>query len=116
MPNKDINLVAQNTQSTVVAEFTPSPRRAESYQSEDALEKEFIKQLQTQAYEYLKITKNDDLKDNLRKQLEKINNFVFTDNEWKHFFDTEIANSNQGIEEKTITIQEDSTKNLYDEK
>ena len=112
MTNKDINLIAESNQSTVVAEFTPSPRRAESYQSEDALEKEFIAQLQTQAYEYLKITKNDDLKDNLKKQLEKLNNFVFTDNEWKHFFDTQISNSTQGIEEKTVTIQEDYIKIL----
>jgi type I restriction enzyme, R subunit len=115
MTNKDINLIAQSNQSTVVAEFTPSKRRAESYQSEDALEKEFIAQLQTQAYEYLKITKEEDLKTNLRKQLEKLNNYVFSDNEWKHFFDTEISNSTQGIEEKTITIQEDYIKNLYDE-
>lgn len=112
MTNNDINLVAQNTQSTVVAKFTPSPRRAENYQSEDALEKEFIAQLQTQAYEYLKITKEDDLKANLRKQLEKLNNFQFSDNEWKHFFDAEISNSKQGIEEKTITIQEDYIKIL----
>ena len=112
MTNKDINLIAESNQSTVVAEFTPSPRRAESYQSEDALEKEFIAQLQTKAYEYLKITKNDDLKDNLKKQLEKLNNFVFTDNEWKHFFDTQISNSTQGIEEKTVTIQEDYIKIL----
>ena len=116
MTNKNIYLVSQNTENTVVAEYTPTYWKSKSYQSEDALEKEFIAQLKTQAYEYLKITKNDDLKDNLRKQLEKLNNFVFTDNEWKHFFDTEISNSNQGIEEKTITIQEDSTKNLYDEK
>jgi type I restriction enzyme R subunit len=112
MTNKDINLVAQNPQSTVVAEFTPSPRRAEHYQSEDALEKEFIAQLQTQAYEYLKITKEDDLKANLRKQLEKLNKYDFTDTEWKDFFESEIANLGDGIEEKTTTIQDDYIKIL----
>ncbi len=112
MTNKDINLVAQNTQSTVVAKFTPSPRRSESYQSEDALEKEFIAQLQTQAYEYITIHEENDLVVNLRKQLEKLNNYQFTDNEWKHFFEKEIANPNQNIEEKTATIQEDYIKIL----
>jgi type I restriction enzyme, R subunit len=112
MTNKDINIIAQSNQSTVVAEFTPSSRRAENYQSEDALEKEFIKQLQTQAYEYLKITKEDDLKANLKTQIEKLNKFQFSDNEWRHFFDTEISNSTQWIEEKTITIQEDYIKIL----
>jgi len=113
MPNnQDYNLVAQNPKSTVVAKFTPSKKRAEHYQSEDALEKEFIKQLQDQAYEYLKITKEEDLILNLKKQLEKLNDYQFTDKEWKHFFDSELANPNQSIAEKTTTIQEDYIKIL----
>lgn len=115
MTKLDINLVAQSTQSTVVTQFTPSPRRAEHYQSEDALEKELIAQLQEQAYEYLKITQESDLVANLRIQLEKLNDYKFSDSEWKHFFETQIANTNQGIQEKTITIQEDHIKNLYHE-
>jgi len=110
---KDIKLVAQNTQSTVVAQFTPSPRKAEHYQSEDALEKEFIAQLQQQAYEYLTITQESDLVANLRRQLEKLNNYTFTDFEWEIFFDREIANPTQSIEEKTTTIQEDYIKILH---
>jgi type I restriction enzyme R subunit len=110
--NKKINIVAQNTQSTVVAEFTPNKKREAYYQSEDNLERSFIKQLQTQAYEYLKITSEKDLVLNLRKQLEKLNNFTFTDNEWNHFFKSVLANQNQSIEEKTATIQEDHTKIL----
>ena len=109
---KDINIVAQNTQSTVVVEYTPSKKRAEHYQSEDALEKEFIKQLESQAYEYLKIHNNDDLVKNLRLGLEKLNNYKFSDNEWDNFFSWEIANPNQSIEEKTRTIQEDYIKIL----
>jgi len=112
MTNKDINLIAQNPQSTVVAEFIPSAKRAENYQSEDALEKEFIEQLQKQAYEYIKINKEEDLITNLREQLEKLNGYTFSDKEWQYFFEKEIANSKQGIEEKTITIQEDHIKIL----
>jgi len=112
MLNKNLNIVAQNTQSTVVAEFTPSKKRAEHYQSEDALEKDFIKQLESQAYEYLKIHNNDDLIKNLRLQLEKLNNYKFSDNEWENFFRSEISNPNQSIEEKTVTIQEDYIKIL----
>ena len=112
MTNKNIYLVTQNTESTVVAEYTPTYGRAEHYQSEDALEKEFIKQLESQAYEYLNITKDEDLIKNLRKQLEKLNNYSFSDNEWNHFFKTEIANPNQSIENKTTTIQEDYIKIL----
>lgn len=112
MHNKDINLVVQNIESTVVTEFVLSPRRAEQYQSEDTLEKELITQLQTQAYEYLTIHEESDLVVNLRKQLAKLNNYEFSDNEWQYFFDTQIANASQGIAEKTTTIQEDYIKIL----
>jgi type I restriction enzyme R subunit len=107
-----MNIVSQNTQSTVVSEFAPSKKRAEHYQSEDALEKEFIKQLESQAYVYLKITQEEDLIANLRSQLEKLNSYQFSEKEWSHFFKTEIANPNQSIEEKTTTIQEDHIKIL----
>ena len=110
--NKNFNLVAQNPRSTVVSEYIPSKKRAENYQSEAELERAFIKQLKTQAYEYLNITSEEDLKLNLRKQLEKLNNYQFSDNEWKYFFNIEISNPNQNITEKTRTIQEDHIKNL----
>jgi len=61
------NLVAQNPKSTVVAEYLPSYKRAENYQSEADLEHAFIKQLQTQAYEYLKITQEKDLNTKFKK-------------------------------------------------
>jgi type I restriction enzyme R subunit len=110
---KDVNIIAQSSQSTVVTEFTPSSRKATNYQSEDALEKEFIKQLESQAYEHLIIHQEADLKTNLRDQLEKLNNYQFSDKEWSEFFNKEISNSSQSIEDKTTTIQEDYIKILY---
>lgn len=110
--NNKYNLVAENSQSTVVAEYFPEVLREKSYQSEAELEREFIAQLQSQAYEYIKISSEDDLIANLRKQLEKLNDFTFTDLEWDRFFTSEIANPNQNIQEKTATIQEDHIKNL----
>lgn len=110
--NNKYNLVSENSQSTVVAEFVPDGVRVAHYQSEAELEKAFIKQLETQAYEYVAITSEADLVTNLRKQLEKLNAFTFTDTEWEKFFTSELANPNQGIEEKTATIQEDYIKNL----
>ncbi|MDF1496903.1 MAG: type I restriction endonuclease subunit R [Patescibacteria group bacterium] len=109
---KKYNLVAENTQSTVVGEYTPDKKRAENYQSEADLERAFIEQLVSQAYEYLPLFEEADLVENLRKQLEKLNNYTFTDNEWERFFKSEIANPNQSIEEKTATIQEDHVKIL----
>lgn len=106
------NLVAENPQSTVVGQYTPDTKRASHYQSEADLEKAFIEQLASQAYEYLPITSEADLVSNLRLQLEKLNGFTFTDDEWEQFFASELANPNQSIEEKTATLQEDHIKNL----
>lgn len=110
--NNKYNLVAENAQSTVVAEYTPDKNRAEHYQSEAELERAFIEQLESQAYGRLPITSEDDLVTNLRAQLEKLNDYTFTNKEWERFFKGEIANPNQSIEEKTATVQEDYIKNL----
>jgi type I restriction enzyme, R subunit len=112
METKKYDIISQNTESTVVAEYTPPKKREKYYQSEDELEKAFIKQLESQSYEYLKINSEEDLIENLRKQLEKINDYEFSDKEWTRFFKSEIANKNSGIEEKTETIQEDYIKIL----
>ena len=80
------NIVAESPQSTVVAEYTPEKRENESYQSEADLEKELITNLQEQGYEYLPIHEENDLKKNLRHQLELLNNFEFSDLEWERFF------------------------------
>ena len=101
------NIVAETNENTVVTEYKPAKVRSEGYQSEAALEKEFIRMLTEQGYEYLKIHAEADLIQNLRLQLEKLNNYSFTDNEWKRFFSDSIANANEGITEKTRKIQED---------
>ena len=106
------NIVAATSENTVVTEYIPEQRTAEAYQSEAELEKEFIRRLGELGYEYLNINKEDDLIINLRKQLERLNGYTFTDTEWKRFFSEHIANANAGIVEKTKTIQEDSVKNL----
>lgn len=106
------NIVAATNENTVVTEYTPEPRTAETYQSEADLEKEFIHRLEELGYEYLTIHKEDDLIKNLRTQIERLNNYSFSDSEWKRFFTEYIANANEGIVEKTRTIQEDHVKTL----
>ncbi|MFT3795356.1 type I restriction endonuclease subunit R [Flavobacterium sp.] len=108
----EFHLISENPESTVVAEYQSSYTRETSYQSEAELEKAFIQLLETQAYGFLKITTEQDLIANLRAQLERLNQFTFTDKEWQHFFAKEIANANAGIEEKTRSIQEDYIKLL----
>jgi len=101
------NIVSQSAESTVVTEYKPQSKRSEAYQSEADLEKEFIRLLCELGYERLTIHKEADLIANLRTQLEKLNNYRFTDGEWKRFWDEVLANTNSGILEKTRLIQED---------
>ena len=104
--------IALSGESTVVAEFFPDGTRKTGYQSEAELERKFIAQLQSQAYEYLAFTTEEELITNLRRQLEKLNRFQFSDSEWKRFFATKISGVNDGIIEKTARIQEDSVQLL----
>lgn len=101
------NIVAQSSESTVVTEYKPQAKRSEAYQSEADLEKEFIRLLCELGYGRLTIHKEADLIANLRTQLEKLNDYRFTDGEWKRFWDEVLANTNSGILEKTRLIQED---------
>lgn len=99
-------------ESTVVSEYIPENRRFDSYQSEADLEKEFIRMLVEQGYEYLQIHTEAELIVNLRKKIEQLNSYNFTDTEWERFFHKYIANANEGIVEKIRTIQEDAVKNM----
>ncbi len=107
-----LNIISQNPESTLVSEFKRDDKRERSYQREAALEAAFIRQLQEQGYEYLPIVDEKSLIANLRAQLERLNDFKFSDSEWDLFFKMVIANQNDGIVEKTNTIQNDSVKVL----
>lgn len=100
------NIVTQSNESTVVAEYIPEKRNAESYQSEADLEREFIARLQAQGYAYLPIHTETELIENLRARIEELNDIRFTDAEWQRFFTVHLANANEGMIEKTRKIQE----------
>ncbi len=101
------NIIAESQEYTVVSEYDHVATPAEAYQSEADLEKEFIRLLGEQGYEYLPIHTETDLISNFRAQLEKLNHYSFTDNEWEHFFNECIANKNDDIVAKTQKIQDD---------
>ena len=106
------NIVAETSENTVVTEYEPVKKRSDSYQSEADLEQEFIHLLCEQGYEYLPIHTEKDLISNLRKKLEELNNYQFSDTEWDVFFKNAVANPNEHIVEKTRKIQEDNVQVL----
>lgn len=101
------NIVAETNQNTVVTEYEPVKARSDSYESEAALEKEFIRLLGEQGYTYLPIHSEEELIANLRERLEELNKYKFSDTEWERFFKDCISNPNEHIVEKTAKIQED---------
>lgn len=117
------NIISAASESTVVAAYTPDACRSDSYQSEAALEQEFLRLLCAQGYEYLEIHDEAALIANLCRQLEGLNDYAFSDSEWTRFFKDCIAGANDGIWEKTRRIQLDhvqvlrqdsgASKNIY---
>ena len=105
-------VVAETSENTVITEYTPEKRRSTSYQSEAELEKECIRMLCEEGYEYLSIHEEKDLVANLRKQLETLNQYHFSDREWDDFFHHVLANPNEHAKEKTEKIQEDNVQVL----
>ena len=116
------NIITQSDESTVLAEYVSKGERQACYQSEADLERDFIKLLGELGYEYLPVHSERELIPNLKKQLELLNGFTFSESEWEQFFHGCIAGKNDGIVEKTRRIQEDhiqilrcddgSTKNI----
>ena len=102
------NIVLRTEEATVVSEYIPDiSYTATGYQTEHELEDEFIRTLIAQGYEYINIYGEDAFVGNLRTQLQIMNGYTFSDDEWQRFFGECIANANEGIAEKSRKIQED---------
>lgn len=78
------------------------------YQTEGSLEREFIRDLQAQGYEYLQdINGHDALVKNLRTQLQRLNSVVFSDAEWRRFLEEYLDKPSDNLIEKTRKIHDD---------
>ena len=103
----EYQVVAELPESTVVGEYMPEARRDTSYQSEADLEEALLSLLESQGYERLYFHTEAELIANLRRRLEILNDFSFTDAEWKRFFSSSIANPTEHIREKARKVHED---------
>ena len=78
------------------------------YQTEGSLEREFIRDLQAQGYEYLQgLNGHDALVKNLRAQLQRLNNVVFSDAEWRRFLEEYLDKPSDSLIEKTRKVHDD---------
>lgn len=104
--------VAETEELTVATEYNPLEIDRSAYQSEADLENEFINRLIANGYERLIINSEAELINNLRLQIEKLNDFKLSDDEWKRLYDEHISNPNLSIVDKTKTIQKDEVKTI----
>ena len=89
---------------TVMARYEVEPKSGEGYQSEAQLERALIKQLADQGYEYAKIKDEAALLENLRLQLQELNDIRLSDSEWARLLPM-ISNEQMTILDKTEMLQ-----------
>ncbi|MCQ8895286.1 type I restriction endonuclease subunit R [Limnobacter humi] len=103
----DYKTIAESKNFIVLDSYTREWMVAESYQSEGDLEREFIRDLQHQGYEYLPALNTPEaLLANVREQLQTLNNVQFADGEWQRFVETWLDKPSDGIVEKTRKIHD----------
>ena len=100
----DYKIIVEQEHSTVMAHYDIPKKDAEGYQSEAKLEAAFIKQLQAQGYEYVKVKDEAGLLVNLRRQLELLNDVSLSETEWMRLLPM-ISNEQMTIQDKTEMIQ-----------
>lgn len=105
------NTIAELQNFIVLDSYTKLSQACEQptgYQTEAALERELIEDLVNQGYEYLpQLVTPQALLVNVRKQLQRLNNTVFTDKEWQRFLDEYLDKASDGIVDKTRKVQDD---------
>ena len=100
--------IAQSDNFIVLDKYTRDWEAAESYQSENDLERELVRDLENQGYAFLReLNSRADMLANLRTQLQTLNNMEFTDPEWQRFNEIYLDKPSEGILDKTRKIHDD---------
>jgi type I restriction enzyme R subunit len=104
----DYKTIVESPNFIVLDKYARASQVAESYQSEDSLEREFIRDLKDLGYEYVTTLKTQEaLLANVRVQLQALNNVEFSDSEWARFVENWLDKPSDGIVEKTRKIHND---------
>ena len=120
----DYKTIAETNNFIVLEKYNKDWKVAESYQSEDALERELIQDLQNQGFEFLAGLNNPQaMLTNVREQLQTLNSVQFAEGEWRRFVETYLDKPSDTILDKTRRIHDDyihdfvfddgSIKNIY---
>jgi type I restriction enzyme R subunit len=88
--------------------YSEAQEAAAVYQTEAALEREFIQDLINQGYENpTHLTSIDAMLANVKLQLQALNNMVFTDGEWARFVEEYLDKPSDNLVDKTRKLHDD---------
>ena len=105
--NLEIKPIAE-TPNFIVLDQYEKIEQSGSYQSENQLEAELVADLQNQGYEYRKdLNSQSRLLENLRVQLQRLNDVAFSDDEWARFLTEYLDRPAENITDKTRKIHND---------
>ena len=104
----DYHTIAEGKNFIVLDRYQRDSVVKEDYQSEDALEREFIRDLMEQGYEYAQdIRTPEAMLANVRVQLEELNEVRFTEDEWKRFVEKYLDPASENSTDKARKLHED---------
>jgi len=102
--------IAESNNFIVLDKFTKYLEAHEApsvYQTEAALEREFIQDLQNQGYENpSNLTTIEAMLANVRIQLQTLNDMAFTDSEWARYVEEYLDKPSDNLVEKTRKIHD----------
>lgn len=99
--------IAETPNFIVLDKYDRIVSDSDSYQSEDALERELIRDLQVQGYEFVEIRNQEEMLRNVRVQLQALNDTEFTDEEWTRFVEGYLDPKNENSTDKARKLHED---------
>lgn len=104
----DYKTIAESKNFIILDKYAREWTVCESFQSEDALETEFIRDLENQGYEYLPgLNTPEKMLANVREQLQALNRVQFSEGEWMRFVETWLDKPSDTIIDKTRKIHND---------
>lgn len=100
--------IAESNNFIVLERYQREYEVKDTYQSEDALERELVQDLVNQGYEYVPALNNPQaMLANVRKQLQRLNNIEFSEGEWQRFVVTYLDKPSDTIVDKARKIHDD---------
>lgn len=104
----DYNTIAETKNFIILDRYERDGIVKEEYQSEDALEREFIEDLVNQGYTHAReIRTPEAMLENVRVQLQELNDVRFTEDEWQRFQEKYLDPASENSADKARKIHED---------